>query len=67
MNDDDTERFPRITLWQFLGGLFRGLASLLLWFSGEPSPLTGGRRDKRRDPPPASNEPKSDSDARSTS
>jgi hypothetical protein len=31
MHDDDEERFPRITLLQFLGGVFEPIVKVWLW------------------------------------
>lgn len=47
MRDDDEERFPRITLWQFLGGIFTPLADVWLWLEGWRTPFDkadGGAR-----------------------
>ncbi|WP_210261076.1 hypothetical protein [Enterovirga aerilata] len=39
IHDDDEERFPRITLWQFLGGVFTPLANVWLWLEGWRNPF----------------------------
>jgi hypothetical protein len=31
MHEDDEERFPRITLWQFLGGIVKTIVWFEMW------------------------------------
>jgi hypothetical protein len=31
MHDDDEERFPRISLWELLGGIAKGVARFAYW------------------------------------
>jgi hypothetical protein len=56
MHDDDETRFPRISLWQFLGGVLRGIAHMLnltrtSWVADMLSPPVDGDAGKERKQP----------------
>ena len=38
MEDDDEKRFPRISLWEFLKGIFSILGRAYLFFDGDYVP-----------------------------
>ena len=56
MHDDDETRFPRISLWQFLGGVLWAIARMLdltrnSWFSDMLSPQADRDAQKERKQP----------------
>ena len=60
-NEDDEERFPRITLWEFLGGVLGGVVNLWLWPSSlpeKPEDEKTRKQDSNTEPPTRSDSTK---------